>query len=210
MEKQFIQIQLALFFVTDFQEVIEKASLIIKEEFGGDMDTQILSIPSSAPSEIPRLILTSKIVNINLAKNRIDFFSKDKLFLIDNLSKISNIIKKFSAIIGRVGLVFTYFCECDLDYLKSLLNESKISSLNLKEITVRLNEDTIIQKIKCNNSQTFISGFGTDPNGNKKSGVVITRDINSLQEELGKNKFDKRILSKFINDAKAIADKFII
>jgi hypothetical protein len=209
MEKQFIQMQLALFFATDFQDLIEKASLAIKKEFGNDMDTQILNIPPNAPSEIPRLILTSGIVNINLAKNRIDFFAKDKLFVTSNFEKINNIIKGLSVKIGRVGLVSTYFCECDINYLKSLFNESRISSLKLKEITVRFNEDITIQKIRCNNAQMFVSGFVTDPAGNKKSGVIMTRDINSLQDELGKNEFNE-ILNKFIADALPVAEKFVI
>lgn len=211
MEKQFIQIQLALFFKADFQETaIEKVSLAIKEEFGNDMGTQILNIPPIAPSEIPRLILTSSLVNINLAKNRMDLYARDINFIIDNFEKINNIITKLSVDIGRVGVVFTYFFESDLNYIKSILNETKLASLNLKEVTVRLNEDTLVQSIKCNNSQMFVSGFSTDPTGNKKIGTVMTRDVNSLAEDLVKNKFEKDTLFLFIKDAISMADRFVI
>src|SRR3989338_6975625 len=118
-KKQFIQIQIALFFKSDFLGMPENASLAIKEQFGNDMTTQILGIPANAPSEIPRVTANSSVVNINLAKNRIDFFSKNQEFLTSNLDKIFNIIEKISVEIGRVGVVLTYFKEAEIGELKS-------------------------------------------------------------------------------------------
>src|SRR3989344_6210343 len=111
MEKQFIQIQLGLFFKSDFQSEIENASLAIKKEFGNDINPQIIGIPSNAPSEIPRLVINSNLVNINLAKNRVDFFSKKENFVQENFEKIFNIINAISVEIGRVGGVVTSFKE---------------------------------------------------------------------------------------------------
>ena len=209
-KKQFIQIQIALFFKSDFLGMPENASLAIKEQFGNDMTTQILGIPANAPSEIPRVTANSSVVNINLAKNRIDFFSKNQEFLTSNLDKIFNIIEKISVEIGRVGEVLTYFKEAEINELKSIFDQSKLSNLNPKDITVRLNEEITINGVVSNNSQMYVSGFANDKDGVKKRGIIITRDINTLQEDINKNKFDKDILNKFITDAIVEADKSLI
>ena len=209
-KKQFIQIQIALFFKSDFLGMPENASLAIKEQFGNDMTTQILGIPANAPSEIPRVTANSSVVNINLAKNRIDFFSKNQEFLTSNLDKIFNIIEKISVEIGRVGVVLTYFKEAEINELKSIFDQSKLSNLNPKDITVRLNEEITINGVVSNNSQMYVSGFANDKDGVKKRGIIITRDINTLQEDINKNKFDKDILNKFITDAIVEADKSLI
>lgn len=210
MEKQFIQIQLGLFFKNDFQGMPENASLIIKEQFGNDLSAQIIGIPNNAPSEIPRVVVNSPLVNINLSKNRIDFFSKDKAFITNNQEKIFNIIEKLSVVIGRVGVVLTYFKETDIDGIKSLFDKSKISDLSPTEITVRFNEKMSIGEIASNNSQLYVSGFANDKSGSKKEGVVITRDINSLQEDINKNEFDKQTFSKFVSSATSEAEKTLI
>lgn len=210
MEKQFIQIQLGLFFKNDFQGMSENASLIIKEQFGSDLNAQIIGIPNSAPSEIPRVVVNSPLVNINLSKNRIDFFSKDKAFITNNKEKIFNIIEKLSVVIGRVGVVLTYFKEADIDEIKSLFEKTKIGDLNPTEITVRFNEKKEIGGIISNNSQLYVSGFANSKEGSRKEGVVITRDINSLQEDISKNEFDKDLLMKFVSDSITEAEKTLI
>lgn len=210
MEKQFIQIQLGLFFKNDFQVMPENASLIIKGQFGSNLNAQIIGIPNNAPSEIPRVVVNSPLVNINLSKNRIDYFSKDRAFITKNEEKIFNVIEKLSVVIGRVGVVLTYFKEADINEIKSLFEKSKIVDLNPTEITVRFNEKKVIGGIVSNNSQLYVSGSTNDKNGLRKEGVVITRDINSLQEDMSKNEFDKVALSKFVSDSIDEAGKTII
>lgn len=210
MEKQFIQIQLGLFFKNDFQGMSENASLIIKEQFGTDINAQIIGIPNNAPSEIPRVVINSPLVSINFAKNRIDFFSKDKTFIINNHDKIFNVIEKLSVVIGRVGVVFRYFKEANIEEMKSLFDKSKIPNLNPTEIVVRFNEKTKINEVISNNSQLYESGFANDKDGLKKEGIVITRDINSLQEDVSKNEFNKETLKKFVLSATAEAEKTLI
>ena len=209
-KKQFIQIQLALFLKNDFQGMPENASLIIKEQFGNDLNAQIIGIPNNAPSEIPRVVINSPLVNVNLSKNRIDFFSKDKTFITVNQDKIFNIIEKLAVVVGRVGVVFTYFKEANIEEIKSLFDKSKISSLNPTEITIRFNEKAKINEIISNNSQLYVSGFVNDKNGSKKEGVVITRDINSLQEDINKNEFNKETLKNFVLGSTTEADKTLI
>jgi len=210
MEKEFIQVQLGLFFKTDFLGMPETASLSMKEQFGENINSQILGVPANAPSEIPRVIVNSDFVNINLAKNRIDFFSKDKLFLISNFEKIFNIVNKLSVNIGRVGVVFTYFKEGEVEELKKIFDQSKVSSLNPKDISFRFNEEKNISGIMSNNSQMYVSGFVDDGRGGKKKGIIITRDINSLQEDINKNNFNKETLNKFILDVIVEAEKSLI
>lgn len=210
MEKQFIKIQLALFFKNDFQGMPESASLATKEQFGADITTQILGIPTNAPSEIPRVLANSNLVNINLAKNRIDFFSKNQSFVKDNFEKIWNIINSLSVEIGRVGIVLTYFKEAEIEEMKKIFDQSKILLLNPKDITFRFNEEIKIGEFKSNNSQMYVYGFADDGRGGKKRGIIVTRDINTLQEDKDKNKFDKTNLNEFILDAITEADKILI
>jgi len=205
MEKQFIQIQLALFFKNDFQGILENVSLFIKEQFGSGMTTQILGIPANAPSGIPRLTANSSLVDINLSKNRIDFFSKSEHFTSDHFEKIFNIINEISVEIGRVGVVLTYFKEAEINELKSIFDQSKLSNLNPKDITVRLNEEITINGVVSNNSQMYVSGFGDDGRGGKKRGI-----INTLQENINTNKFDKETLNKFITDSIVKASESLI
>lgn len=210
MEKQFIHLQLALFFKNNFTGTIENASLFIKEKFGSDMGTQILNIPPIAPPEIPRLILTSNKVNINLSKNRIDFFFKEELFLSNNIEAIFDITTRISTSIGRVGFVLTLFKESDLSDLKSLLNNLTIDINNLKEITVKFNKIVRINGIDCNNIHTYVSGSTKDESGISKNGVVITRDINSLTEEINTLTFDKNTLKKFLEEASTLSRETLI
>ncbi len=210
MEKQFIQLQLALFFKADFSGKIEDASLAIKEKFGSDMGTQILNVPSVAPSEIPRLILTSKEVNINLSKNRIDFFAKNKSFSNDNVKNIFDILNKLKIEIVRVGFVLTFFKESDLSDIKSLLNNAKTDLINLKDITVRLNKEEDIEGFKSNNSQMYVSGSVKDNDGLSKNGVIITRDINSLISDIDKNNFTEGKLEDFLKKALELAEISLI
>lgn len=210
MDKQFIQIQLGLFFKNDFQSEVENASLAIKKEFGSDMNPQIIGIPNNAPSEIPRLVINSNLVNINLAKNRIDFFSKQENFVQDNFRKIFNIINSISVEIGRVGVVVTSFKEIPISEFKKIFDQVKISSTNPKEISVRLNEETNLVNLKINNSQMYATGFIKGDDGVQKTGVIITRDINTLAEDIKNNSFSKEVLNDFILKAISLADKILV
>lgn len=208
MQKQFIQLQLALFFKNTFEGATEKASLALKAKFGADMGTQIINVPPIAPVEIPRLILTSEQVNINLAKNRIDFFTKKKSFASDNIVNIFYILEELGVEVGRIGLVLTFFKESDLTDLKSLLNGNVVNLSNTAELTIRLNEKTVIQGINYNNSQMYVSASAKDASGETKNGVVITRDINSRSED--SNIFSSEAINAFLGDALPLAEKTLI
>jgi hypothetical protein len=210
MEKQFIQIQLGLFFKNDFQSEVENASLAIKKEFGSDVTPQIIGVPSDAPSEIPRLVINSSLVNINLAKNRIDFFSKQENFVQENFEKIFNIINSISVEIGRIGVVVTSFKEISISEFKKIFDQKKVSFVNPKEITVRFNEETNLINFKINNSQIYTTGFIKGEDGIQKSGVIITRDVNTLAEDIKQHSFSKDAMSNFIVEAISLADKILV
>ncbi len=210
METSFIQLQLGLFFKSDFQGQFENVSLFIKEQFGNDVTVQIIGIPPNAPSEIPRVFVNSNLVNINVTKNRIDFFSKNILFIEENFEKIFNLINNLSVNIGRVGIVTTSFVEISIDDFKKIFDQAKISTLNPKEITVRFNEEIDLNGFKVNNSQMYTTGFVNDETGTPKTGVVITRDINSLIEDINKNLFTKEKLHTFISGATTMSKNSLI
>lgn len=212
MEKQFIQIQLALFFKNDFQGMPENASLAIKEQFGTDITAQVLGVPTNAPSEIPRVIANSELVNINLAKNRIDFFSKQENFIQDNFEKLFAITEKLSVAVGRVGFVVTYFREAKMEEFIKLFNQEQeeIRTLKPKEISFRFNEEGLLENVKINNSQMYTTGFVTDASGVQKNGIIITRDINTRNEDINVNLFTKTLLNKFVSGAVILARKSLI
>lgn len=195
MDKQLVNIQFALFFKNDFKGLFEEISLEIKKQFGSDVNTQILGIPNDMPSDIPRLISKSSLVDINLSKSRIDFFYKNKEFFSQNKTKIFAVVEKLAVEIGRIGVVATYFKEVDVSQIISLLNSSKVNNLKPNEVTIRINDVTEIDGIKTNNSQMYVKGFLSEKDGIKKDGVVITRDINTIADDLSSNNF---------TDAKAI------
>lgn len=210
MEKQFIQVQLSLFFQSEFTGSFEKASLAVKEEFGEKVIAQIIGLPDDAPAEIPRLMAKSDLVNINLSKNRIDFFAKNESFLKENLEKVSSIMDKLPAQVGRVGVVETFFKEASSAELKELLNENKIRALDPKEITVRLNDVEKVAEVDANNSQMYVTGSVRNDEGIEKKGVVITRDINSLSRDLKKNSFTKETLNSFVSEATVLAGSSLV
>jgi hypothetical protein len=202
MGKFFIQRQLGLFFKNNFQEKPEKASLLIQEKFNEKpLFSKIIGIPDTAPDELPRITINFPSVNVNLSKNRIDFFSKHEFFKEDDQNKIFDIVQGLAVEIGRIGVVSTYFKETEIEEIKSFFNPSTISGLNPTEITVRFNEKIKINNISSNNSQLYTFGTIKEGNNSEKNGIIITRDINSLREDIGKNNFDKDSFKEFVIEA---------
>jgi hypothetical protein len=200
MEKKFVQFQLGLFFQSDFSGQFESISLAIKKQFGNDLIVQVLGLPVNTPPEIPRLVVNSENLNINLSKNRIDFFSKEELFVANNLEKIFSILLELGVKIGRIGVVKTFFKESTVKEFEKIFNQS-IFSLNFNEVMVRFNEKIIMQSITVNDSHTYSMGSILEETTGKKDGVVITRDMNTLIEDLGKNDFTKEKLLVFVTEA---------
>jgi len=209
MEKQFIQIQLSLFFKLGYEGPFEKASLIIKEQLGNDLNAQIIGVPNNAPSEFPRVVINSPLMNINLSKNRIDFFSKNNTFVQDNFEKIFTILNNLAMEIGRVGVVITSFKEITLENFKLIFDQKTISGLNPKEITIRFNEQESMNSFEINNSQMYLTGLMKNNEGITRKGIIITRDINTRAEDLNINKFEKDNLRNFIFSALSKAEAAI-
>lgn len=200
MEKQFIQIQIALFFKSDFSGPFENVSLKIKELFGNDLNSQIIGIPNNAPAEIPRVTVNSPLVNINFAKNRVDFFSNNQNFFDNNADKVFDLLSSLSIHIGRIGVVVTYFKPMEINDLKEIFNQEKISSINPTEISIRFNQQELLGSFTVNNSQKCDLGTSKNPSGDVVNGIIITRDINTRLEDLDSNNFTKETAIDFINN----------
>ncbi len=210
MAKQFIKLQISLFFKSNYSDQLEKASLLIKKEFGDGVVTQ-LGIPANMPPEIPRLIIKSSSVDINLAINRIDFFSTDSSFFEKFFPNILNVLSGLSVEIGRIGVVTTTFKEITIEELKNLFDKKVISTINPTQIVIRFNEVINLSGVNVNNSQMYESGFIKDEkNGSQKKGVIIMRDINTLLEDLSKNSFKDKVLTNFIRDAISKSEQILL
>jgi len=205
MNETLIQMQIVWFFKDDYTNNFEKLSLEIKNLLGEPKISQYIPIPSDAPSNLPRLTLVYDKFNINIAKNRADLF-------IDNndtelINKISNtLIDKSLILIGRVAMVKTIFLDGNINDLKNNLADDK-KSIDLKEITIRINREKLINNYKCNNIEIINTGFVEDKITKiKKHGIIVMRDINTLSEELKSYSFSKEgiesILKEFDTESK--------
>ena len=202
MEKEIIQIQIALFFANDFTGKYEDLSLNIKNKIGESSATMQLPIPIDSPSDIPRLTLNYENFNINIAKNRIDFFTNN--FTI-NKSKISDIaeviLEKNLLKIGRLGFVKHFFVNNNFEYLKLLLPATKIANLNLKEAGIKINSIKLINNFNCNNIENWANSKIKTKENIEKEGLIIIRDINTLSEEIENNtkKLDKSTINTLLD-----------
>jgi hypothetical protein len=213
MEKEILQIQIALFFQSDFTGNYEEASLKLKKKLGESKVTQQLPLPIDAPSDIPRLILGYENFNLNVSKNRLDLFCKNIDLLKDIVNKIYNVLEEFSLSIGRIGFVKTIFVKKDIEELKKLLPET-IRKKDIREITIRVNERKIIEEYECNNIESLSNGFvikkEADAKEEKSEGIIIVRDINTLSEKIKENKFEKEKIEKLIDGFDVESNVFIL
>ncbi len=213
MKKEIIQIQFAWFFSNEYFGNFEEISLKLKNILGESKQTQILPLPNEAPSEIPRLILIYENFNINFSKNRADLFLKDIVIAKDIIPKINNLLNVISLLAGRIGFVKSFFLEGNVSTLKKLLSKSKIETL-VKEISIRINKEKIIEGYKCNNTENISNGSvikkEKDGSDVKKEGIIVIRDINTLAEEIKNNKFDTEIINKIVDSFNIESDNFIL
>lgn len=205
MNKNITQIQIAWFFSNIYMGSFEKLSLKLKERLGESKITQLLPIPDDMPNEIPRLTLNYATFNLNIAKNRLDLFLKDikqSELVISNINDV--LLDDIKLTIGRIGFVKSFFIDKSLEDLKKLLVTEKIGALSLKEISIRINEIKKIENYDCNNIESLSTGFiakkNSDGSTEKKSGIVVMRDINTLAEKLTltENNFAKIDIAKLI------------
>jgi len=204
MEKEILQIQLALFFQSDFTGNFEELSLKLKKKLGESKVTQQLPLPIDAPSDIPRLILGYENFNLNISKNRLDLFCKNIDLFKDIVNKIYGVLEEFSLSIGRIGFVKTFFIKGDIESLKKLLIRTT-GERDFREITIRVNERKIIEGYECNNIENLSNGFvikkGADGREDRNDGTIVVRDINTLAEKIKENRFDweeaKKLIDKF-------------
>lgn len=215
MNKEIIQIQIAWFFSGVYMGSFEDFSLKLKNKLGESKITQHLPIPSDAPGEIPRLILSYPTFNLNVAKNRLDLFLKDIKSTKSVISSINDVIlKEFSLSVGRVGFVKNSFIDGNIENLKKLLKGEKIEKLDLKETSIRINERKRVADYDCNNIENLSTGFivrkEADGREVKREGIIITRDINTLAKVLNEDKFTEEIINKLIDAFDEESDKLII
>ena len=215
MNKEIIQIQLALFFQPDFTGSFEDFSLKLKNKLGQSKITQLLPVPPDAPFEIPRLVLNYDNFNINVSKNRIDLFLKDTTLLKENIQNISDVIlNQLFLSIGRVGFVKKYFIDKGIEDLKSVLVNDRIRNLDLKEIGIRINEHKIIEGYNCNNIENLFTGLIIKKSDTGKDmeqeGIIVIRDVNTSPSEFKKKKFYQVEINKLIDTFDKETDNLII
>lgn len=205
MEKEIIQIQLGLFFKFDYNDNFENFALKFKNKIGESKITNYIPVPSNMPGDIPRLILGYEKFNVNASKNRLDLFFKDLPSVNGYISNILDyLLTDLQLQIGRIGFVKNFFVEGDIAKLKKLLPKEDIDKLDLKEINIRINNKKNVDGYGCNDIENLANGRlikknieGTDIT---KDGIIVTRDINTLQEDIAKNKFEKVQIVKIISD----------
>lgn len=206
-----IQIQLALFFKTNFKRDFELLSLGIKDVFGKSLHTQLLPIGDEAPPDLPRLILSYQEFNINVSLSRLDVFFKNPTIYLDVLERLlKNVLKRNDIKIGRIGFIKTFFNPQDPSSLKSILDE-KYQVKNFKEINLRFNEPLDYNSVPCNNIEKIDPGVAQKKVDNSVvnvQGVFVQRDINTVPES--PIEFSDTMIQDFVRAFSSIADSRLI
>jgi len=215
MNKEIIQIQLGLFFKSNYSESFEKFALKLKEKLGESKLTQYIPINNNAPSEIPRLILSYEKFNINVSKNRLDFFTKDKELIDENIGNVFKSLEEFSISIFRIGFVKNFFIDEAMENLKNILVKDKVQKMNnLKELNIRINNNKSIVGYDCNSIENLSNGYVVIKNGNgttKKNGLIAVRDINTIASIVGERKPLSLIeINKLLLNFNTESEKFIL
>ena len=183
MQKEIIQIQLALFFKEIYKDDFEKISLNLKSKLGSSAKTLIPPIPEEAPDEIPRLSLFFEDFNINVGRNRLDIFTVDNDKLQEVLKKVHE--SNLGIEITRIGFVKTYFIDGNIETIKPLLND-RLKQLDINDLRLRINKQSTIQERMCNNIESLNIGSITTTENKEdvnKSGLIITKDINHIPQK---------------------------
>lgn len=177
---ELLEKQIALFYRTSFEDPFEALALKIKEKLG-NADTQYLPIPSNAPPEIPRLILSFHDFRIQFAKDRVDIFFK---------SAVSDISASVSAILGqvspekinRVGFVQKTFRESALADMLGLIKNPPGTA---KELSIRVNVEKTVDDYTCNSieSVNFVTAQNVSGQQAQVYGILQQRDVNTVSSK---------------------------
>lgn len=209
---EIIDKQLGLFFKFQLETSFES----IAKNIGANIaiaGREIFPIPSSAPAEIPRLVI--KLANntrVQLSKNRADFF-----FTEENIDSVIDavlpVILAGGQVIDRVGYVQRSLKEADMLALKQILN-ADLQALNPKELNLRVNILKTISTYECNSieSLSLASGTKQNPDGssNEVTGILVARDINTLNENRANMSFDANELKTILPLLQAEANTGIL
>ncbi|MEK7652002.1 MAG: hypothetical protein AAB351_02235 [Patescibacteria group bacterium] len=198
MKKELLRTQIAFFLKKEFN-AFEAFALEIKKVLG-ETETRYLPVPTDAPVQFPRLIIDYKTFNIQVFKNRIDLFFQEN-YDQETLLKVINVLSSILGLpIGRVGFVKTLFVESDIMTLKNLLPEEKIKSLDIKEINLRINVRRTIGGFKCNSIEKIDPGNVTKNTNLVKSGLIVSKDCNTIAEEALPDNLESTALQTLIKE----------
>jgi len=184
--------QLGLFFKFQLETSFES----IANNIGAKIATtgrEIFPIPSSAPAEIPRLVIRlENNARVQFSKNRADiFFTEENID--DIIDAVLPVILMGGQVIDRVGYVQRSLKEADMSALRQILN-TDLQNLNPKELNLRVNVLKTIGTYECNSieSLSLASGTKTNPDGSSSevTGILVERDINTLNENRASMSFD--------------------
>lgn len=215
-----VNTQLAFFFESAIQRPDEFITSF-NESMGKIFDEVpiILPVPDQAQLlGVPLVQMRSKngIYSCNIARNRVDFFiageGKQKFADIENnlLEKTDLYYSFFAsrAKIKRLGFVVRFFIQEENPDLAiaNLINDDfkKNHDGETHQSYIRFITRTKIRGLKSNNYTTVeqttanIDGVGTGV-----LGVLITRDFNTVPEDVSQEKIDSSLIKEFINEGKS-------
>lgn len=208
-EKILVSTQVTFFYKNSVDE-FDKFSSKIKEKFGSGQ-AQILPLPSSAPSELPRLHLVIDPLVVRGYPNRTDFIFKDGLPEERAVTKLIEIVSESSLTVNKLGFVNTYFADEPISNFVSLLNRELLSGHQVTEVGIMINEPHEIQGVQCNDIEKIDGGTITDnQTGEKKEGSIILRDINTVKGEDISARFSTASLETLISALEERASELLI
>lgn len=190
--------------------------------FNGDVTA--FPVPSDAPAEIPRVIISSldNTWKVQSSLNRIDCFwvnvgqeHKKENILRQAIDILLHIIELSKLSIGRSALVVNRYLErptaakdlsahfCNERILKEPIKHSDNFEIhNHKKYDLKIGDHsiTINSWIRCKTSELLI---------NKKPAILVEHDLNTIQETIEKEEISIDHLKKFFKAADIEIDKIL-
>lgn len=212
----FAATQLAIFFKDRLSEPVELWPLLKGSDLGKTFNKTPLIIPLPDDTELDlapavtmlaeglphQIVLTRKRADLHWLASDADNRSLDEI-----KGEFKEWAKMFFEVVSskieltRIGYVnkFFYVSETPDNSIGNFLSDSAKKTHGdekIKEVNVKIVTKTDFEEMKVNNNSTIVRGVRNDKEGETK-GIMLTRDINTIQEK--EYKFDWPITERFID-----------
>lgn len=202
--------QLPLFFESPFVHRVDRLSVAVQDKYKNSQQIQMLPLPDNAPIEIPRMILIWDDLRLEFFPMRADVKGEKFENVMALGSSLINLLwTRFPTTIVRVGFIKHFFVK-NITVPQNLFKDDIIKKSGDEEIfdiSFNINTRYKHDEYMMNNIQDVRAGQQLKDEV-LSSGVIILRDINTIQEE--KYSFTAEWVNNFYIYANKKADQMIV